>query len=791
MKHFNYVAPATIAEASQALKGGNSVLSAGGSDLLGVLKGKLLPTYPDKVVSLKDIDELKFIHEEDDGLHIGAMTTLAEIIADASIKDKWSAIVDAAYSVATPNILNRATIGGNICQDIRCWYYRYPHSIGERVDCARKEGHLCYAMMGENRYHSIFGAGKVCETPCTMSCPGHTDISAYMEMFRHGDIDGAARVILEANPMPAITGRVCAHFCMEDCNRQTYDESVNINSVEHYIGDYILDHYKDFMIAPKEENGKNVAIIGSGPAGLAAAYYLRQNGYNVTIYEKQNEAGGCFTYAIPAYRLSKEIVKKFICALEEMGVVFKFNTHVGKDITLDYLRENNDALFIGVGTWTSLSLGCEGEDVKGVVGGIEFLSNSMMNENMILGEKVAIVGGGNTAMDAARTAKRLGAKEVYVLYRRTRAEMPAQDIEITEAEEEGIILKYLVSPKEIISENGSTKQIRLQKMELGEPDQSGRRRPVPIKGEEEVLDVDLIVGAIGQTANLDFLNGSNKVDNDRNCIIVNECNKTSVPGIYAGGDVVTGPATVIAAVAAGKNAAISINEYCGENELYVQKVEKERKKNHLLTFNNQCHKFNAAVKDPILPVEKRSLDKEDVATLTLDEVKQETNRCFNCGCLAVNPSDMANVLLTYGAFIKTNYRTMSAEKFLTSHTKASDVLRKGEIVMEIIIPKVSEHTVVKYNKYRARKSIDFAILAVASMYTIEEGIIKDARITLGAVAPVPLRATKAEQYLIGKKIDEEVAIKAAELALEGAIPLKNNAYKINMAKTMIRRSFAF
>ena len=250
MKNFTYVNPSSVEEASELLKQPGTVVMGGGTDLLGVLKDGLLPEYPEKVVSLKKLPGMDQIREEEDGLHIGAEAILRQIADSAVVKGGWNALADAARSVATPNIRNTATIAGNLCQDIRCWYYRYPDILGGKINCARKTGHLCSAMMGENRYHSIFGAAKVCETPCTGNCPAHTDISAYMEMVRAGQYDDAAKVILEVNPMPAITSRVCAHFCMEGCNRNTYDESLNVGGIERFLGDMVLERHEEFMKGP-------------------------------------------------------------------------------------------------------------------------------------------------------------------------------------------------------------------------------------------------------------------------------------------------------------------------------------------------------------------------------------------------------------------------------------------------------------------------------------------------------------------------------------------------------------
>ncbi|WP_071434022.1 FAD-dependent oxidoreductase [Angelakisella massiliensis] len=786
MKHFHYTAPESVSEVSRILQSENAVLEAGGTDLLGVLKEHLLPTYPDKVVSMRNVPGLRFIRKEADGLHIGAMTTLDEIASSPVVKEGWNALADAAYSVASPNIRTHATIGGNICQDIRCWYYRYPNSVGGRINCARKEGHLCSAMMGENRYHSIFGAAKVCQTPCTMECPAHTDISAYMEMIREGNIDGAARVILEVNPMPAITSRVCAHFCMEGCNRSTYDESLNVGSVERFLGDHILEHSDEYMKAPEQENGKKIAIVGSGPAGLTTAYYLRQSGYSVTVYERQKEPGGCLTYAIPAYRLPKDIVKKFISALEAMGIVFRCSTHVGEDITLEEIYRQHDSVMLDTGTWKRPLIGLAGEEMTRF--GLEFLIdvNSYILDKP--GSKVVVVGGGNVAMDVAITARRLGSESVKMVCLESREGMPANQEEIDRALEEQVEIINGWGPKAILKDGeGKVRGIQFKSCPRV-LDDTGRFNPVYDEDNVMELDADIILMAIGQRADLSFLDGAYKVETERGRIKAAEGNSTSVPGIFAGGDVTTGPATVVKAVAAGKATALSINQYCGGPELEVEKVEKARPRKALATFDSVCHTCRQAQKQQLLPPEERAMDKEDMAGLTAPEAKAEAARCFNCGCLAVNPSDIANMLLTYDAIIRTSQRTLTAAQLLAADTKVSKVLRKGEVVLELIVPPVAPGTVAKYDKYRTRKSIDFAILAIASLYTVENGVITDARITMGAVAPVPMRATKAEQYLIGKKPDAETAAKAAELALEGAIPLERNAYKIDMAKVMIRRS---
>ena len=785
MKPFAYIAPETLEEASALLKEEGSVLSAGGTDLVGVLKEKLLPAYPDRVISLKNVKGLDSIREETDGLHLGAAATLADISASGIVRESWGALADAAYSVARPNIRSSATVGGNICQDIRCWYYRYPNSLGGSVNCARKEGHLCSAMMGENRYHSIFGAAKVCVTPCTDNCPAHTDISAYMALMRAGKTDEAARVIMEVNPMPAVTSRVCAHFCMENCNRNKYDETLNVGSVERFLGDHILEHSKDFMQGPARENGKHVSIAGSGPAGLTAAYYLRQAGYCVDVYERQPEAGGCLTYAIPPYRLPKDIVRKFVSALKEMGVRIHCGVHVGEDVSLDGLVADSDSVMLDTGCWKRPLIGLAGEELTRF--GLDFLVevNRYMREKMP--RNVVVVGGGNVAIDVAVTAKRLGAENVRMVCLEDSEHMPANAEETAHAVEEGVDICNGWGPLSINRAGDDVSGI-IFKSCVSVLDKTGRFNPCYDESRTLSCEADMIMMAIGQRSDLDFLDGAFGVETQRGRVTADSDYTTSVPGIFAAGDVTSGPATVIAAIAAGKETALSINEYCGGGALPVEAAASGRVKRQLVSFEAGVEGRAHAGHPKTLPVEQRGIDSEDQCGFMPDEAHEESLRCFNCGCLAVNCSDMANMLTAYGASVKTSMRTLSAEELLSVKTRVKDVLLPGEIVTEIVVPRPAAGAKAAYNKYRLRDSIDFAILAVASVYTLSDGRISDAKIVLGAASPVPRRAVEAEKFLVGKTPDDSVTAEAAELALKGAIPLKYNSYKIDIAKTMVRRS---
>lgn len=788
MKNFTYKNPASVEEAVSFLMEPGTVAMGGGTDLLGVLKDGLLPEYPGQVVNLKNIPGLNRIEEQEDGLHIGAAATLRDVADSPVVGSRWPALQTAAKSVATPNLRNTATVAGNICQDIRCWYYRYPDILGGKINCARKSGHLCSAMMGENRYHSIFGAAKVCETPCTGKCPAHTDISAYMEMVRAGEYESAARVLLEVNPMPAITSRVCAHFCMEGCNRNTYDESLNVGSIERFLGDYILEHADQFLTKPERENGKHISIVGSGPAGLTAACYLRQSGYRVTVYEKQKEAGGCLSYAIPAYRLPKEIVRRFVGALEHMGVAFRCGCAVGTDIQLEEIYQDSDGVMLDTGTWKRPLIGLAGEELTRF--GLEFLVDV---NNYILekpGSDVVVVGGGNVAMDVAITAKRLGAPNVTMVCLEQRDGMPANEEEVTRALEEGVVIQNGWGPKEVLRRDGAVSGIVFKSCPRV-LDETGRFNPVYDEDKLLTLDADIILMAIGQKADLEFLNGAYEVETERGRIKALEGNRTSVDGIFAGGDVTTGPATVIKAIAAGKETAVAINRHCGLEPLEVEKAQEAREATKLASFDPGCRHSRSAVKSPLLPVEERGMDKEDMGDLPEEAVRGEACRCFNCGCLAVNPSDMANMLYAYGARVRTSLRELDGAVFFAGSTRVKDILKPGEIVLEIVVPGPEPGTVAVYDKYRVRKSIDFAVLAVAGTYRLEDGLVKEISLVLGAVAPIPMKMTEAENYLRGKALNEETAREAAEIALRHAIPLEMNGYKIEMAKVMVRRFLGF
>ena len=410
--------------------------------------------------------------------------------------------------------------------------------------------------------------------PCMQGCPVSVKIPEFVALIADGKFEEAYQKIKETNALPAVCGRVCPQEkqCESKCVRGIKGESVGIGRLERFAADYHMKHVKDTVEVP-ETNGKKVAVVGSGPSGLTAAGDLAKRGYKVTVFEAFHTAGGVLMYGIPEFRLPKDIVQKEIENLKAMGVDIETNVIVGKTLTIDELFDEMgyDAVYIGSGAGLPRFMGIEGESLNGVYSANEFFTRINLMKGykfpkydtpVYVGKKVAVFGGGNVAMDAARSAKRLGADDVYIVYRRGREELPARAEEVFHAEEEGIEFKLLQNPTKILgNEDGWVTGMEVIKMELGEPDESGRRRPVEIAGSEEVLDVDTVVVAIGQTPNPLIRKTTKGLEtNKRGCIVADEVGKTSREHVYAGGDVVTGAATVILAMGAGKAAAEAIDK---------------------------------------------------------------------------------------------------------------------------------------------------------------------------------------------------------------------------------------
>ena len=410
--------------------------------------------------------------------------------------------------------------------------------------------------------------------PCMEGCPVSVKIPEFLSFMKEGDFEGAYQKIKETNALPAVCGRVCPQEkqCESKCVRGIKGEAVAIGRLERFAADYHMANAND-EITKAEPNGKKVAIVGSGPSGLTAAGELAKLGYDVTVYEAFHTAGGVLMYGIPEFRLPKDIVQKEISTLKKLGVKIETNVIIGRTLTVDELLNDMgyDAVYIGSGAGLPRFMGIDGESLNGVYSANEFLTRINLMKGykfpeydtpVYVGKNVAVLGGGNVAMDAARSAKRLGAENVYIVYRRGMEELPARKEEVMHAQEEGIVFRLLQNPTAIIgNEDGWVDGMKIIHMELGEPDESGRRSPVEIKGSEEVLDIDTVVVAIGQTPNPLIRQTTEGLEtNRRGCIVADENGLTTKERVYAGGDVVTGAATVILAMGAGKKAAEAIDK---------------------------------------------------------------------------------------------------------------------------------------------------------------------------------------------------------------------------------------
>jgi len=475
--------------------------------------------------------------------------------------------------------------------------------------------------------------------PCRAACPAYVNVQGYVSLIQKGKFKEAVELIRKDMPFPAICGRVCFSPCEDACARVNLDQAVAIRSLKRIVADIEREYGRVKPEPIPKTHTEKVAIIGAGPAGLTAAYELAKLGYPVTVFERMPQPGGMMRYCIPDYRLEKFVVNNEIAYIKDLGVEIKTGVEFGKDITLESLHNAGyKAVFIAIGTQLSMKLNVPGEDLEGVMHALDFLMKVALGQHVDVGEKVAVIGGGNSAIDAARTAKRLGAKEVMILYRRTRNEMPALPHEIDAAEREGILFHFLVAPKQLIGENGRVKAVECLRMRLGEPDASGRRRPVTISFSEHQYEVELVIPAIGQIPEKSCIPYQLLPKESRAATISVDpvTLETSMPGVFAGGDIVTGPASIIQAVGAGRRAAVSIHRYLTGQDMKAEREEVEE-----TTWVKDWERLMKKPRRYEAPIEKPRLSFEE-AERFLEETKRkamfEAFRCLGCGpcseCLA-------------------------------------------------------------------------------------------------------------------------------------------------------------
>ncbi len=473
---------------------------------------------------------------------------------------------------------------------------------------------------------NVFTIDKRGYPPCRVACPAGVNAQGYIALISQGKFKEAVEVLRKTMPFAGVCGRVCTHPCEIDCERGEVDEPIAIRSLKRFMADYELRVGREKASPIEKTKEDKVAIIGSGPAGLACAYDLVRQGYPVTVFEAAPDSGGLLRYGIPEYRLPKEVVDNEISYIQELGVEIKTNTPV-KDLE-DTFNKGYKAIFLSTGAGTSQKMGIPNEDVKGVIHALDFLKRVNLGMKVDLGKRVAVIGGGNAAIDAARLAYRLGAKEVSIIYRRSRAEMPAAKTEVGEAEREGVKIHLLATPVRVLTENDQLTGIRCIRMELGEPDASGRRRPIPVKDSEFNMEVDNVIIAIGQAVDKALLPEELEYTGWGTVSVDQVTLQTNIEGVFAGGDVVAGPADVIGAIAAGKEAAISIAHYLSGIDLKEGRAAPVKRVKEVSKEGIEKKARNAM---PVLELEKREGFAE--VELGFDEKTaiEEAKRCLNCG----------------------------------------------------------------------------------------------------------------------------------------------------------------
>lgn len=480
--------------------------------------------------------------------------------------------------------------------------------------------------------------------PCKSACPAHIPVQGYIKLASEGRYTEALELIKKENPFPAVCGRICNKACEDACTRGKIDSPVAIDDIKKFIAEKDLSAETRYV--PKMLNTigrpytEKIAVIGAGPAGLSCAYYLAVKGYPVTVFEKEKALGGMLTMGIPSFRLDKKVVNAEIDVLRELGVEFKTGVEVGKDITLPQLREDGyKAFYLAIGASKGASVGCKGDDLPGVFTGIDFLRAVNLGEKPEIGSSVAVIGGGNVAIDVARSAVRLGAESVTVIYRRGRDEMPAAADEVAEAEEEGVKFMFLAAPAEISGE-GKAAALKVELMELGEADAKGRRKPIGT-GKFETLEVSAVISAIGQKIDMSGIDAGTALQFAPNGAVLADAAtyQTGEADVFAGGDVVTGPKFAIDAIAAGKEAAVSIHRYVHKQTLTLGRDRRDYKALDKANVALAIDCFDTAPRQQAASGSAAEAKKtfEDLrGLLTEEQIKKEADRCLGCGAVTID-----------------------------------------------------------------------------------------------------------------------------------------------------------
>ena len=568
------------------------------------------------------------------GLRVGLMYGARD-----AIRSNYVAEVDEAKCVACAQCVevcpaNALKLGQKLCTTVDTTMPQYV-KLADHI-ASKKAWNPNYR---ENR-EDVVPTGT---SPCKTACPAHIPVQGYLKLAAQGRYEDALDLIREENPLPAVCGRICNKRCEAECTRGAVDEAVAIDEVKRFIADHDLNQETRRIPKMVNQTGKpfteKIAIIGSGPAGLSCAYYLAKRGYPVTVFDRNPVPGGMLTLGIPNFRLEKDVLNAEIDIIRAMGVEFRCGVEVGKDVTIQQLRgEGYKGFYLAIGAQKSAPIGIPGEDLEGVYGGVDFLREVNLGGKPKIGKRCAVVGAGNVAMDVCRTAVRLGAKETYIIYRRSQEEMPADPEEVQEAMEEGVQFRFLSNPVEIQGESGKVTALRTEIMELGEPDEKGRRKPVGT-GKFATIKVDSVIGAIGQRVDWGSLDiGKLIITNKGTAEADSLTYQTAEPDIFVGGDDYTGPSFAINAIAAGKEAAISLHRFVhhgqtltmGRDRRIYRALDKEHVQLDVASFDKdhrQVHGYNK---------EKAKTFSDARMTFTEEQVRKECARCLGCGATKVD-----------------------------------------------------------------------------------------------------------------------------------------------------------